>query len=77
MLADLAANREELGDSLVVDAAFGTDAEAREKYLVFMERASANALASVQCIHAVADLLAASVFMRPQSQRQRQGGRRA
>lgn len=63
MLDDLAAYREELGDRLVLAAAFGIDREAREKYLVFMERASANALASVQSIHAVADLLAASVFM--------------
>lgn len=63
VLDDLAAYREELGDRIAVAAAFGIDREARVKYLVFMERASANALACVQSIHAVADLLAASVFM--------------
>lgn len=60
---ELEAYRKELGDRLVIDAAFGIDRESREKYYAFMERAGAHALASVQSIHAVADLLAASVFM--------------
>lgn len=63
MLDDLEAYRHELGDRPVIAAAYGIDREARGRYETFMERAGAHALASVQSIHAVADLLAASVFM--------------
>ncbi len=52
-----------LGDRLVIDAAFGLNRDVRQAYYAFMERVGAHAVASVQSIHAVADLLAASVFM--------------
>jgi hypothetical protein len=52
-----------LGDRLAIDAAFGEDKEQQEEYYAFMERVGAHAVAGVQSIHAIADLLAASVFM--------------
>lgn len=60
---ELNAYRKVLGDRLVIDAAFGRDVEQQQEYYAFMERVGAHAVASVQSIHAIADLLAASVFM--------------
>lgn len=55
--------RKILGDRLVIEVAFGDDVEQQQEYYAFMERVGAHAVASVQSIHAIADLLAASVFM--------------
>lgn len=63
LVDELDAYRKELGDRLVIDAAFGQNKDVQQAYYAFMERVGAHAVASVQSIHAVADLLAASVFM--------------
>lgn len=63
LVDELNSYQQELGDRLVIDAAFGQNEEARQAYYTFMERVCAHAVACVQSIHAVADLLAASVFM--------------
>lgn len=54
---------QKLGERLVMDVTFGQDNDAHQDYYAFMERVGAHAVACVQSIHAIADLLATSVFM--------------
>jgi hypothetical protein len=63
VVKELAAYRaSSLSDRMVIDVAFSQDEDERGDYYAFMERIGAHAVACVQSIHAIADLLAASVF---------------
>jgi len=64
VVKELAAYRASaLSDRMVIDVAFSQDDDERCNYYAFMERIGAHAVACVQSIHAIADLLAASVFV--------------
>lgn len=52
-----------IGDRMVIDLAWSADDGERGEYLEFMDRVGAHAVACVQSIHAVADLLATSVYV--------------